>query len=336
MIKSISFTCILLCLIQLCAAQTDKNKGTELSPELTKQLLSTIKPDTARILRASSLDACHCIDSFLQARKAGDPNSDIIKNVTACIESEVITYQMVLKTYQIFSSSDKIISINTNKNSAEYQSCYKDIEAWLTDSCSVLRIAMGSNDEKETELSFSKDPEAIKQYNAGIKYFIKEAYADAMPYFKKAVEADSKFVFALDNLAICYRKTGELDNALSTYKKSLEISPKGKTPLQNIPVIYELKKDYSKAIEGYKKFLKYFPDDAEAYYGMGRISIIYTNDLENGVDFMCKAYNIYVKEKSPYSNDAQKNIAYAYQKMKEQGKEELFFKILKDNNISAK
>lgn len=336
MTKFISFTCVLLCSILICAAQTDKNKGTRLSPELTKQVLSTIKPDTARILRVSSLEACHCIDSFLQARKAGDPNSDILKNVTSCIENEVITYQLVLKTYQIFNSSNKDIILNTNKKSAEYQSYYKDIETWLTDSCSVLRIAMGSNDEKETELSFSKDPEAIKQYNAGVKYFIKENYADAMPYFKKAVEIDSKFVFALDNLAICYRKTGELDNALSTYKKSLEISPRGRTPLQNIPVIYELKKDYSKAIEGYKKFLQYFPDDAEAYYGMGRISITYTNDLENGVDFMCKAYNIYIKEKSPYSNDAQKNIAYAYQKMKEQGKEELFFKILKENNISAK
>jgi hypothetical protein len=51
---------------------------------------------------------------------------------------------------------------------------------------------------------------------------------------------------------------------------------------------------------------------------------------------MCKAYNIYIETKSPYSADAQKNLAYAYQKMKEQGKEETFFKIHKNNIISTK
>jgi tetratricopeptide (TPR) repeat protein len=336
MTKFISLIFFFVCSIQICAAQTDKNKGTELSPEATKQLLSVIKPDSARILRESSLNACHCIDSFLQVRKVGDPNGDILKNVTACIDDEVLVYQMVIKTWQSFTSSDKNIVISSNKNSTEYKRYYKDIETWVTDSCSALRMVMGSNDEPETELSFSKDPEARKQYNAGIKNFTRENYADALPYFKKAVEIDPKFVYALDNLAICYRRTGDLDNALATYEKSLAVSPKGRTPLQNIPVIYELKKDYVKALVSYKKLLQHFPDDAEAYYGMGRISIIYTDELENGVDYMCKAYTIYVKEKSPYSNDAEKNLAYAYKKMKEQGKEEVFLKILEKNNISTK
>ena len=336
MTKFISFLLFFICSVQISIAQNVKTQGTELSPEATKQLLSLIKPDTTKILRESSMNACHCIDSFLQVRKAGDPNSEILKNVTTCIDNEVLVYQMVIKTWQSFTSSEKNIVVSSNKNSKEYQKYYKDIETWVTDSCSALRLIMGSNDEAETEFSFSNDPEAIKQYNAGIKNLTKENYAEALPYFKKAIEIDPKFVFALDNLAICYRRTGALDNALATYEKSLAVSPKGKTPLQNIPVIYELKKDYPKAIESYKKFLLHFPDDAEAYYGMGRIAIVYTDDIENGVDYMCKAYTIYVKEKSPYSNDAEKNIAYAYKKMKEQGKEEVFLKILERNNISTK
>lgn len=336
MTKFISLIVIFICSIQICTAQNDKTKGTELSPEATKQILSMIKPDTARVLRTSSMNACHCIDSFLQARKAGDPNSEILKNVKSCIDDEVLVYQMVLKTYQSFTSSEKNIIISSDKNSSEYQKYYKDIEEWVTDSCAALRLIMGSNDEPETEFSFSKDPDAIKQYNAGIKNFNKENYAEALPYFKKAVEIDPKFVYALDNLAICYRRTGDLDNALATYEKSLAISPQGRTPLQNMPVIYELKKDYTKALESYKKFLHYFPDDVESYYGMGRIYITYTEDFENGVEYMSKAYVMYVKEKSPYSNDAQKNLAYAYKKMKEQGKEDVFLKILEKNGISTK
>lgn len=334
MLKTILFSTILGFLINPCFAQKEQDK-TVLSPETTRQLLSELKPDTAKILAETSSKACQCIDSFMQARKAGDGTNILVK-VNSCIDEEVLSYQSVMKIYQSFTSAEKNIIINSNKNSAEYKKYYSDIEAWLKDSCSALKLALGSNDEEETELSFSKDPEAIKQYNLGINYLTAEDYQQALPYFKNATEADPKFVFALDNLAICYRKTNDLDKAIATYNKSLELSPRGKTPLQNIPVIHELKKDYDKALLGYKKLLEYYPENVEAFYGMGRVSIAFLQDYENGVDYMCKAYNIYVKEKSPYRIDAEKNLAYAYQKMKEQGKEEIFYKILKDNNISVK
>lgn len=334
--KIISIIFVFICTAQVGIAQKDKGKSETLSPEATKQLMKSLTLDSTKILREHATTACHCIDSFMLTRKAGDSNSVVVKAISSCIDKEVSVYQMIMKLNQALTSTDKNIVINIDKNSADYTRYYRDIETWLADSCSTLRAAMSSNEEKENELSFSDDPEAIKQYNLGIKSLNKEEYADALPYFKKATEADPKFVYALDNLAICYRKTGELDKALTVYSQSLELSPKGKTPLQNIPVIYELKKDYPRALENYKKLLQYYPDDAEAYYGMGRISIVYTNDLENGLDYMCKAYNIYTKNKSPYRVDAQSNIAYAYKKMKELGKEGLFLKILKDNNISLK
>ena len=63
---------------------------------------------------------------------------------------------------------------------------------------------------------------------------------------------------------------------------------------------------------------------------------ILKSDLEKGLDKMCKAYNLYVKINSPYRVDAQAIIQEAYQLMKVKGQEELFNKILKDNNISTK
>jgi len=53
------------------------------------------------------------------------------------------------------------------------------------------------------------------------------------------------------------------------------------------------------------------------------------------LDYMCKAYNIYVHDKSPYRSDAEKVINMIYTQMKKDNKEEEFNKILKDNNIKG-
>ncbi|OXA95228.1 hypothetical protein SAMN06265346_1339 [Flavobacterium hercynium] len=60
------------------------------------------------------------------------------------------------------------------------------------------------------------------------------------------------------------------------------------------------------------------------------------NDYKKALDNMCKAYNIYTAQKSPYRTDAEKIMQMLYKQMKQDGKEELFNKILEENNISSK
>jgi hypothetical protein len=50
---------------------------------------------------------------------------------------------------------------------------------------------------------------------------------------------------------------------------------------------------------------------------------------------MCKAYNIYVAQKSPYRSDAEQVINLIFKEMKKENKEDKFNKILKDNNIRS-
>ena len=312
-------------------SQIVKKDSTVLSPEQSMEILKMIKPDSAKLLNENALAACKCIDSTLQGRTAGDPDPNT--GINSCIEKVTETYQMLMKIYSSLFSSNKKIIINTDHNSADFKSYYSDIESWLMDSCSALKLLLGSDDTEGSEFSYSKDPDALDQYNKGINYFNKEDYNTALPYFKKAVEIDARFVFAMDNLAICYRRAGSFDKALATYEKSLKIYPRGKIPLQNIPVIYILQKEYAKAEKSYKKMLQYFPDDAESFYGLGRLQIFYTDDMTKGLDNMCKAYNIYIKMNSAYRVDAEKNMAYVFKKMKADGKEDEFHKILKANNI---
>ena len=48
---------------------------------------------------------------------------------------------------------------------------------------------------------------------------------------------------------------------------------------------------------------------------------------------MCKAYNIYKENKSPYRSDAEYFINTIFELMKEQNKEDRFNEILKSHNI---
>jgi len=67
---------------------------------------------------------------------------------------------------------------------------------------------------------------------------------------------------------------------------------------------------------------------------LGDVYATKLNDYEKGLEYMCKAYNLYIEQKSPYRADAEKVINIIYYEMKKQGKEEKFNEILKANNIS--
>ncbi len=302
-----------------------------LSREQTKDLMSQINIDSTKLLREYAEKACKCIDSISLQKKN---HKQISVEVAECIEKETLLYMPVMEIINSIKNGNQKIDININKDSRQYKLYYFRIEEWLMDSCSSLKKAVASNN-KESEFSVSKDKKAIEQYDKGIDFVNAENYKEALVWFEKAVKTDPQFAFAWDNIGISNRRLGNLDASLEAYNKSLALDPNGKTPLQNIPVVYQFKKDYDKALEAYQKLLIVFPGDAEGYFGIGRMYIL-KSDYEKGLDNMCKAYNIYVKMNSPYRVDAQTLIVSLYKLMKAKGQEELFDKILKDNNISTK
>ena len=160
-------------------------------------------------------------------------------------------------------------------------------------------------------------------------------YEKAKDLFEKAVKEDPEFAFAWDNLGLSYRRLNNFDKAMDSYEKSLEIDPKGMMPLQNIAVVYEYKKKYKKAITAYEKLAELDKNNPEVYYGIGNIYTTYIKNYETGLENMCKAYNLYIEQKSPYRTDAEKIISIIYAEMKKQGNEDKFNQILKANNISS-
>ena len=314
---------------------TFSQKGTDttvIKGQAAKDLVKKIGFDSTTFLKEISREACACIDSVDKTENDKNKKNE---GIVSCIDKEVTAYQLSLKLLNSMKgiTNDQTINIATDKNSDEYKKYYYDIERWLLDSCRVLKKAISSNDDKKSEKSLSNNTDAVNAYNTGVEFLQKEQYTEGIPWFEKAVKIDSVFAFAWDNLAICYRKTNQLEKAESAYKFSLRIDSSGKTALQNLPVVYMMQKRDDEAIAAYKNFLQYYSDDPEVYYGLALVYFNNKKDMENALYNICKAYNIYVDQKSPFRSDAEKVINIIYAQMKKENKEDIFNKILKENHI---
>jgi tetratricopeptide (TPR) repeat protein len=301
-----------------------------------KEKVNIPNVDSATLIKSIGNKSCECIDSV---DKAATDRKSKIDGIAKCIDDQVMAFQLIVKISATAALSKekpeekKQININIQpKGTREYQNYYYDLERWLKDNCTAMNRAITTNNEAGAK-SFSSNAEATEAYNKGVGLLQKEQYAKALPFFEQAVAIDSEFAFAWDNLGVCARRTEQYEKAEKAYKESLRIDPAGKTPLQNLPVVYMLQNKTDEAINAYLDILRYYPGDAEVYYGIAVVYYTNKKDNEHALDYMCKAYNIYVEEKSPYRADAEKIINTIFKEMKQANKEETFYKILKENNI---
>ena len=298
------------------------------------------KSSSETLLKVLAENGCKCVDTINTFNKT---KAEVAKEISECINKQTGAFQMgsklmevddLKKDAEIIDGKQEInISVNINENSDEYKKYYYELERYMMTNCASLKEKIASN-EKLSSKSISDNEKALEFYSKGLKEVKKEKYKKAIEYFEKAINEDPEFAFAWDNLGINYRRLNNYDKAIECYKKSLEIDPNGLMPLQNIAIVYQYKEEYSKAIEAYEKLAEIDKNNPEVYYGIGNVYASNINDYEKGLDNMCKAYNMYIEQKSPYRADAEKMINIIYVEMKKQGKEEDFNKILKANNIT--
>ena len=308
------------------------------------------KSKSEGFLKPFADNACKCVDSIEVSDKSKDEISNLISN---CIKRQTGAYQLSCKLMGVADLIDDenvekgekkkknkkekkeiVINLDINEESDEFKKYYYEIERYMVDNCPSVRDKVASNNKMSSK-SYTENETAHDYYSKGVDESESGNFSKAIEYFEKAVAIDPQFAFAWDNLGICYRKLNNFDKALECYNKSLEIDHNGSMPLQNIPVVYVYKKEYAKAVEAYERLAKFDENNPEVYYGIGMIYATYLNDYEKGLENACKAYTIYVAQKSPYRVDAEKLINSIYFEMKNQGKEDEFNKILKENNIST-
>jgi tetratricopeptide (TPR) repeat protein len=304
-------------------SQEQEITDTVLKKSITDQL-------SKNIYKKNVDDACNCIDSI----STGLPEKEKNLKIKECIDREVVLFQTMEKMLKaINATKDVEIGIVTDKNSREYKIYYNKFEAILFDSCTSLVSLVKSIDVISSKYSISNDARAREEYYLGIEADKKENIKHAITHYEKALKIDSLFVFAWDNLGLSYRKLNKIDKAIYAYEKSLSIDSTGKMPLHNLPVAYEMSKNYDMALKKYLEISKLYPDDPEAFYGSSRM-YIFKENYENALEDMCTAYNLYVKQNSPYKGDAVKMINMLYHKFKEINKLDVFDRIMKENHIS--
>jgi len=208
---------------------------------------------------------------------------------------------------------------------------YKKIEAELVQTCVALQ-ELSFAENRKFKHSYSENVLAQLAYDDGMEFLKDGDLESAISKFSKAVEIDSNFAFAWDNLGISYRKNKEYDKAIAAYQRSLEIFPEGRLPLLNIAITSNMNRQYDQAIKYYEQFISIYRDDPEGYYGLGLIQ--YTQDQEEeGLDNLIHAYTIYTAQNSPYRADAAKKIGYMYKDLKNQDKLDLFHKVADRYNL---
>lgn len=299
----------------------------------------TKKSNSDTLLKELAENGCKCVDSISLYNKAND---EIAKEISKCIDKQTGALQMGTKLMQIDGLKENAevkdgkkqinISVNFDENSDEYKKYYYELERYMMRNCTSIKDK-AANNEKQSAKSVTENKKAIDFYSKGLKESKKENFGKAVEYFEKAVKEDPEFAFAWDNLGISYRRLNNFDKAIESYTKSLELDPNGLMPLQNIAIAYQYKKEYPKAIEAYEKLAKVDNNNPEVFYGIGNVYATNLKEYEKGLENMCKAYNLYIDQKSPYRVDAEKIINIIYSEMKKQGKEEQFNKILEVNHI---
>jgi tetratricopeptide (TPR) repeat protein len=145
---------------------------------------------------------------------------------------------------------------------------------------------------------------SAEYYQAGLKLYSAQNYAQAVQYFGAAIQLDPNNAAALQGRANCYYAQGQYQNALADYQKVLSLNPSntqlagfieqvkakagnasgGTLPASNSAydqgVALYGQKQYAGAVVSFQQAVQQNPKDPKAYYYLG-LSQLMTGDKKN-------------------------------------------------------
>lgn len=196
------------------------------------------------------------------------------------------------------------------------------VQLSLAPGCPKIRDYILSYNEARY-YSLSESEAANNFYFDGNTAYKAENYKDAVKLFKKAIKEDPEFIFAIDNLGLTYRILGDYKKAVSIYDKSIAIYSQGTYAILNQAIAYTYLKDYDSALSNYNYLINLYPSDPEGYYGAGKVLVLAEN-YETAIDYVFFAHRIYTSQNSEFVKDTKDLTSVIYEKLKEQGKLDLF------------
>ena len=171
---------------------------------------------------------------------------------------------------------------------------YCDQYASLVDSLSAeehlrigtLYVAAGDSAKAVSHLSKAVAQDSTMQKDAnfqlGYLFFARQDFASASPYFERTLQADSTFVPALLNLALCRLQLNQKSQAIETLRRSLALKPNDSRALIWIAqTMLTMEPDsLPVALETYRAAIAIDSTNADAYRGAGLALLLMENCLD--------------------------------------------------------
>ncbi len=113
-------------------------------------------------------------------------------------------------------------------------------------------IAMPARAADVTEVPQNVSSAAVAAFRAGLALHREKHYAAAIKEYERAIALGGRFPEAFNNLAYCYRKTGQIDRALELYKTAIALRPTFPQAHDYIARAYLSKGDRTMAMRHYE------------------------------------------------------------------------------------
>ena len=168
---------------------------------------------------------------------------------------------------------------------------------------SALAIKLTIGEEERLNQRYTENLEAYDYALRGLDYyfrFTKDAHAQALKMFEKAIELDPEYALAYSWLGLTHlhrwthgwnRDPKLRDLAFDLAQKALDLDDSLSEPHRIMGDIYLYKKQHEKAIAERKRSVSLNPNNADAIAGLGE-AFIYNGQLEEGITLIEKAIRL--------------------------------------------
>lgn len=180
----------------------------------------------------------------------------------------------------------------------------------LGEAASALREQLGEPKDSikrfdcPLERAATPIPSALKAYADARRVGSEKGDLEAVPYYKKAIEIDSRFALARSALAVGYYNLSQMGLASEQIRQAYEAGDRQtfRERLNIATLYYDLAQgDIDKAIEGYKEYIRAYPRDDVA---MGNLSseFFVTGDYEQAAKYSEEALKLDPDSSAWYEN----------------------------------
>ncbi len=163
--------------------------------------------------------------------------------------------------------------------------------------------------EQEGEKNHKLASEVLNHFNSGIAFYNQKQFPKAIEAYQKAIELDSTYVEAYNNLGIVYQAVGDTKKAIGAYQKSIEINPRYEKGYNNLGLLFLLEGRHEEALEVFQKTLAMNPNHIGSHLNLG-ILFKQRGQWENAIQSYQRVLAI-----DPHHRETHYNIALLYEQL---------------------